>query len=604
MSPAVQAPMERYRALADYGLLGDGRTAALVTCDGSLDWWCAPRFDSPAVFARLLDAQRGGCFAVSPPDRALAQAQYEEGTNVLRHRFVAGTTGEAVLTDALVWRPPEDAPGSVLVRVAEGVRGEVPLHVRFAPRPGFGLGSADLHVDGGSALASWDEGALGLETTLPLRAEGADALAEVTLREGERHAFVLTCLAEPEDLPLPAARAPGLLEDTRRAWREWDARTTYDGPYREQVRRSALILRMLRHDPTGAVVAAPTTSLPERIRGVRNWDYRYAWVRDAAFVVEALQEVGHPRYASEFVRWVCRAAERTAPDLRVMYGVGGEVELPERELPLEGWRHSRPVRVGNAASQQHQLDIYGELLLSVHARHKAGTPPRTATRAVLGRFVDRVAERWREPDQGIWEMRSEPRHFVLSKAMAWVALDRGLALGLPGDHERWRAERDACRALTLEQGWSDELGAFQMAFGYPHLDAANLMLPLIGFLDARDRRMVATVERTMERLAFDGLVYRYLDADDGLPGGEAAFTYCTFWLVDNLTLQGRLDEARALYERALARASPLGLLAEEVHPGTGELLGNYPQAFSHIGVLKSAVLLARAARGEAVEVRR
>ncbi|MCA1814709.1 MAG: glycoside hydrolase family 15 protein, partial [Halobacteriales archaeon] len=453
-------------------------------------------------------------------------------------------------------------------------------------------------------LAVLDGGALGLEASCQLRVAGGEAQAELVLREGERLCFVLTFLPDPDDVPLPAGRAPRLLDDTRRAWQEWDARTTYQGPYREQVRRSALVLRMLRYDPTGAVVAAPTTSLPERVGGVRNWDYRYAWIRDCAFVVGALGDVGHPRYAAEFVRWACRAAKASQPDLRVLYAVDGATELPERELPLDGWRGSRPVRIGNAASEQHQLDIYGELLLSVHARDRAGVSPRSSTRQSLAGFVDRVAATWREPDQGIWEMRSEPRQFVLSKAMAWVALDKGIALGLPGDHAAWRRERDACRALALERGWSDELGAFQMAFDYPYLDAANLMLPLIGFLDAKDPRMVATVERTMERLTFDGLVYRYLDADDGLPGGEAAFTYCTFWLVDNLALQGRGEEARMLYERALARASPLGLLAEEVHPATGELLGNFPQAFSHIGVLRSAVLLARAnSEPQRVEVR-
>jgi GH15 family glucan-1,4-alpha-glucosidase len=361
------------------------------------------------------------------------------------------------------------------------------------------------------------------------------------------------------------------------------------------------VLRLLHYEPTGAVVAAPTASLPERIRGVRNWDYRYAGVRDGAFVVRALHDVGHPRYTENFVRFLCSVAKGSRPDLHVMYSVDGASELPERELPqFEGYRLSSPVRIGNAAAQQYQLDIYGELLDSVHGWLARNDDSTLGYRNTLGAIVERVAERWREPDQGFWEMRSEPRHFVLSKAMAWVALDRGLRLALPGDHERWREERDAVRALTLERGWSEELGAFQMAFDYPHLDAANLLLPLIGFIDARDPRMVATVDKTLRDLSVDGLVYRYLDADDGLPGGEAAFTYCTFWLVDNLALQGRLDEARALLERALRRASPLGLYAEEAHPTTGELLGNFPQALPHLGLIRSAVLLESLGRGETV----
>jgi GH15 family glucan-1,4-alpha-glucosidase len=584
--------VERYRAIADYALIGDSRTAALVTSDGSVDWWCAPRFDSPSIFARLLDADRGGCFAIRPPERATVQASYEEGTNIVQHRF-ATDEGSAVLRDALAWPVPDDAPGSVMLRVLEGERGTVACALRFAPRPGYATAPVRLQAIAGGVAATWPEGALWLRSPAPFRLRSGEAVAEAAVREGERVPFVLTYGPGPDGAAVQPARAQALLDATRDAWRAWDARTTYEGPYRGHVRRSALALRLLRYDPTGAVVAAPTTSLPERLGGVRNWDYRYVWVRDAAFVVQALFHVGHPRYAEEWVRWLCRVAGRTKPDLRVMYGVDGEDEMPERELPqFEGYRRSGPVRAGNAAATQHQLDIYGELLESVHARMARGVPPREETRRTLGAFVDRVAERWREPDQGIWEMRCEPRHFTVSKAMAWAALDRGVAMGLPGDLALWARERDEVRAVTLERGFSEELGAFQMAFGYPHLDAAALLLPLIGFIEPGDRRMVGTVEAVTRDLTVDGLVYRYLDADDGLPGGEAAFTYCTFWLVDNLALQGRRDEAHALLERLLARASPYGLFAEEVHPVTGELLGNYPQAFSHIGVLRSTVLLA------------
>ncbi|HVL87826.1 MAG TPA: glycoside hydrolase family 15 protein [Candidatus Thermoplasmatota archaeon] len=599
--------MQRYRAISEYGLLGDARTAALVAPGGSLDWWCVPRFDAGSVFARLLDSELGGRFSISPPERAAVRMEYEDGTNVLRHRFRVGD-GEASLADALAWPAPADAPGSVLLRLLEGLEGRVPIDVHFEPRPEYGEAAAVLAPRDDGVDVTWPGGALLLRTRAPLSVDDAAARAQIELSAGDRLAFVVTHAARPDSPAVEPEAVDALLDSTRQAWRAWDARTTYRGPYREAVRRSALALRLLYYEPTGAIVAAPTTSLPESVGGVRNWDYRFSWPRDGAFAVDALLRTGHPKYVENYVRWLLTAAARTRPVLRSIYSVDGAEDMPERELAhFEGYRRSAPVRVGNAACSQHQLDVYGEVLNAVARRQEEGEPLPPELLAGLADFVDHVARVWREPDSGIWEPRSPERHYVLSKVMAWVALDRALALDLPGDRERWTREREAVREAVLSRGWSEELGSFQMAFDFPHLDASLLLLPLVGFLPADDPRMVATVERIRRDLETDaGLLLRYLDVDDGLPGGEGAFAYCTFWLVNNLALQGRLEEARTLFERMLARASPYGLFSEEMHPATGELLGNYPQALPHIGLIESAVLLEALDRPQASarEVRR
>ncbi|MHB8606168.1 MAG: glycoside hydrolase family 15 protein [Thermoplasmatota archaeon] len=583
--------MERYRPLGDYALIGDARTAALVARGGSLDWWCLPRFDGGSVFARILDHDRGGVFAIAPTESAQPRIAYEEGTNVVRHRF-EGVGGAATLTDALAWPPPPGAPGSVLLRVVEGERGAMEFDVQFAPRPEYAQVPRNLKPVAGGVAVSWPHASLTLLADARLEVDRDEAIGSFEVHAGERVAFVATSAPTGEGRAVPTRDATTLLDATRAAWRAWDARTRRDLPASEAVRRSALALRMLIYEPTGAVIAAPTTSLPEAIGGVRNWDYRYSWVRDGAFFVHALRAVGHPAYAQNFLSWLVSTAKRGGPPLRVLYAVDGASETPERELPqFEGYRRSAPVRVGNAAFAQSQLDIHGELLASVHVGAMLGIVPDGEATKELAAIADHVAATWHEPDSGIWEARAAPRHYVVSKAMAWVALDRALLLGLPGDRDWWRRERDAVRRETLARGWNEELGAFQMAFDYPVLDAATLLLPLVGFVDARDPRMRATVAR-IERDLLDGaLVHRYLGADDGVAGGEGAFTYCTFWLVDNLALQGRLEEASTLLARVIAHATPLGLFSEEVDARTGELLGNFPQALPHLGVLHSAVLL-------------
>ncbi|MDP9371622.1 MAG: glycoside hydrolase family 15 protein [Chloroflexota bacterium] len=602
---------DAYRPIADYGLIGDCHTAALVSGDGSVDWLCAPCFDSPSIFGRLLDAERGGHFAVRPLGRFASEAAYVGHSGVLRTTFrTAG--GGASLTDFMPLRPG-DGPRPFaqiqarqrLVRLVEGHEGEVALGLDFRPRPQYGAAAPAL--SGGGVRADAGHGdTLRLHTSIPLAIEDAAAQGTAVVRAGERVAFVLDLASTETTGAIALAEAEDDLEQTLAFWADWAAGCAYRGPYEQAVMRSAVTLKLLTYAPTGAMVAAPTTSLPEAIGGVRNWDYRYTWIRDASFAAYALFLAGHVEDGERFMAWVCDTALRCeAGQLRIMYGLGGERELPERTLDhLAGYRGSRPVRVGNAASGQFQLDVYGELLDCFHTCRRFGQFAPEAVRALwpaFARQVDAVADRWRAPDSGIWEVRSAPRHFVYSKVMAWVALDRGIKAaeedGLPADLRRWRAEREVVRAAVLERGYDPALGAFARSYGEKGLDAANLLLPLVHFIGARDPRMRATIEATERGLMADGLVYRYVAAEDGLPGGEATFGVCTFWLVDNLTALGRVEEARALFERTLARATPLGLYAEELDPLTGAHLGNFPQALTHIGLINAAVNLARAGAG-------
>jgi GH15 family glucan-1,4-alpha-glucosidase len=607
---------DRYRPIAEYGLIGDCHTAALISSAGSVDWLCAPSFDSPSVFARVLDAERGGYFAVRPVERFDSETEYAGYSGVLRTTFRTDT-GVATLTDFMPIRPgPGPRPFADvraprrLVRLFEGVEGKVPFEVDFRPRPGYGATAPVLDVAGESIAVDAGEGyELLLHASVPLGIMGPAVAGRAAVRAGERAAIVLDLAGDASDAEDVLSQAAHELDETLAFWRDWAAGCHYRGPYEEAVMRSAVTLKLLTYGPTGAMVAAPTTSLPEEIGGVRNWDYRYTWIRDAAFAVYALFLAGHVEDGVQFMEWVCDVALRCKPrQLQIMYGLAGEHDLPERTLDhLEGYRGSRPVRVGNAASAQFQLDVYGELLDCFHTCRRFGKMTPEAVRALwpaFARQVQVVADYWREPDSGIWEVRSEPRHFVYSKVMAWVALDRGIKaaeeLELPADLPRWWAERAAVRTEVLERGYDAELGAFARSYGERALDAANLLMPLVGFLDARNPRMRATIEATERGLVADGLVYRYVSAEDGLPGGEATFGVCTFWLVDNLIALGRVEEARKLFERTLARATPLGLYAEELDPLSGAHLGNFPQALTHIGLINSAINLARAGAGGAV----
>lgn len=601
-APAVLSPPKSaYSRLNDYGAIGSGRSVALVSRAGSIDWWCPGRFDAPSVFGGILDASRGGTFRITPTDeQATDHFRYVPDTNVLETTHTSDS-GEARVTDFAPFEEDLGLAEDVLVRRIEGIRGSIELEVTFSPRFQYGAVQARFTQLPGQATLARGAGELLLLTGLDLAPSASGSMrARVHVQAGERVDLVLR--HSPYESPVPFAHAlpssPAELETmTLARWRAWSAKTSIEGPDADLVRRSALALKMLQCSRNGAIIAAPTTSLPEEIGGVRNWDYRYAWVRDGALCAQALGDAGHEEEADLFARWLDRAIGTGPEDMRVLYSVGAQRELPERVLShLEGHRKSVPVRIGNEAATQHQLDVYGELFHFVAQRGA----PRPAVWPAYARLADWVADHWREPDSGIWEVRCEPKHFVLSKAMAALALERASDMarqhGLAGDVERWEREAGAARHMVLTEGYDAEAGYFTQAIGERHIDASNLLLSLVGFIDPQDPRMLGTVDRILVRLLSNGLVYRYIGADDGLPGGEATFSYCTFWLVEALALQGRVRDARALFDRIAERATTLGLYAEEMEATTGEHLGNFPQGFPHAGLIQAALALHKAER--------
>jgi GH15 family glucan-1,4-alpha-glucosidase len=595
-----------YPPIADYALLSDCHSAALVSRDGSIDWCCFHRFDARPVFARLLDWSGGGHFRIAPAGPYDVSRRYLPATNVLETRYVT-PSGVLTVVDCLAVRRGAAAGDAAqtrshhqLLRLVRCEAGQVEVTVEFAPRFDYGLTTPRLELQGDDVgVVQGGADALILQSELPLtQTDVCGCGATATLRTGDQ-AFLALTYQLPHQVQvhrLSRDEVVARIDRTVGFWEDWSARCTYQGPYREQVLRSALVLKGLTNAPTGAIVAAPTTSLPEAVGGVRNWDYRYSWLRDAAMNLYALFTLGYTDEAHAFMGWLERTTAGRAEDLQLMYGVGGERLLPELQLDnLDGYRGSRPVRVGNAAAGQFQLDVYGYLLDTAWLYHRHGGPITPTFWQLLSGAVDVVARRWAQPDDGIWEVRGDPRHFVASKVMAWVAVDRAIrlarALGLRADLDRWTALRRAIRRRVEEAGVDPATGAFTQAFGSRVLDAANLLLPLVRFLPPDDPRIRATVERTARELAPHGLVHRYLGADDGLPGAEASFVICSFWLVDNLALAGQADQATALFERLLGHANDLGLLAEEVDPASGELLGNFPQAFSHVGLISAAINL-------------
>jgi GH15 family glucan-1,4-alpha-glucosidase len=603
---------DRHPPLSTYALLGDCHSAALVSRDGSIDWCCFHRFDARPVFARLLDWSRGGHFRIAPAGTAYTIGRrYLPGTNVLETRM-ATSAGSITVTDCLVVRRGALAGDAAqtrshhqLLRLVYCEAGEVEVALEFAPRFDYGLTTPRTELRGpdcGVVYGGAD--ALVLQSQIPLTQTDAWGCRGTLRLRGGEHAFVALTYSQPHQLEVHRLSLDEVAERIRGTvafWRDWSARCTYQGPYREQVVRSALVLKALTNAPTGAIVAAPTTSLPERIGGVRNWDYRYSWLRDAALNLYALFTLGYTEEAHDFMAWLERTTAGRAEDLQIMYGVGGEGQLPEVQLgELEGWRGSRPVRIGNAAAEQFQLDVYGYLLDTAWLYHRHGGEISATFWGLLRGAVDVVARRWTEPDEGIWEVRGGRRHFVSSKVMAWVAVDRAIRLArarsLPADLDRWTALRAAIRRRVERDGVDPSSGALTQSLGDPALDASNLLIPLVRFLPAADPRVRATMRRIAGELSKDGLVYRYLE-DDGLPGGEATFLICSFWMVDNLALAGEADRAHGLFKRLLGYANDLGLLAEEVDPVSGELLGNFPQAFSHVGLIGAALNLATAAGG-------
>lgn len=597
-----------------YGLLSNCRTAALVSDTGSVDWLCLPRFDSPSVFARILDTQAGR-WSISPRGEWRARRRWVGSSLVLETTFERGDD-RIVLCDALATGPNDEgghqlgakAP-NVLLRTVECVAGEGTVTMEFSPRPEYGLVHPLLDDQTEGIIGHGGASVLLLSTPDDVDATIGSSTAEVRLelREGARLGFALEHRTSSEKPPHPLDQREirRLMAETVEAWELWSRRhLQYDGPERELVHTSARVLQGLTFEPTGAMVAAPTTSLPTEVGGSRNWDYRYTWLRDAAFTIEAFHIAACDREAEALFGFLARTAlsqVRRAGDMQVVYGIGGEHDLTERPLPhLSGWMDSRPVRVGNAAWNQRQLDVYGELIGAAYQFREALDEAGPLVRRFLVRLADAAASRWTDRDHGIWEMRMPPQNYVHSKLMCWVALDRACRMAdiLEASEQapRWREERERVREAILTHGWSDELNAFRQSYETDALDSATLMIPIVGFLDAADPRVLGTLEAVEEGLTDErGLVHRYR-VDDGLDGTEGAFLLCTFWLAEAWARAGRLDRATEVFGRACAQATDLGLLPEQVASDSGRPLGNFPQAFSHVGLVNAAYALTRAER--------
>jgi alpha,alpha-trehalase len=607
-----------FKLIADYGLLSDCNTSALVARDGSIDWLCMPRFDSPALFARILDPDAGH-WAIAPVEPATSKRSYVDGSLLVETTFTTAG-GSIVLTDGMSFADGQrghdvgnDAPHEV-VRLVEGLDGEVELEFELKPRPEYGLVKPLVRLTEYGARTFGGPNQIAVSSSVPLELDGSTLKARFTVRAGETYGFALrwTEVERAAVEPTPANDVQGRVLDAIEAWRSWEnEHDVYMGPHRELVKFSARVLKGLTYQPTGAIVAAPTCSLPEGVGGERNWDYRYAWIRDASLTMEALYIGACPDEAVDFVSFMTSAAGGGASDmhsLQIMYGIGGEHDLSERELPhLRGWRDSAPVRVGNGAWGQTQLDVYGEFLITLALYEKQLGELHPEIQRFIADLADTAARRWSEGDQGMWEMRGDPRHHLSSKVMCWAALDRATKLAPRlGDYaakaDHWAAERDRIRDAIFERGWSERKQAFAQSFDSDELDAAQLLMPLVGFLPATDRRMRSTIDAIADELTQDGLVLRYLNDEglnaDGLEGEEGTFVICSFWLVSALAQAGEIERAEAIFDRLVGSANDLGLIAEEIDAESGELLGNFPQAFSHIGLIKAAhdIDMAKAAR--------
>jgi len=611
----LPGPEPSYCPIEDYGLIGDMHTVALVGKNGSIDWCCLPRFDAPSVFARVLDAEKGGFFQVSMRAETVTHKQfYWPETNVLVTRFLS-EDGVGEVRDFMPVAGAADTSGRrQIIRTVRAVRGTVTF--RAVCQPAFDYARADHETDltdRGACFRAAGQ-ALSLATEVDLRRRGPGVEAEFELAEGESTTLLLQNI-DPDEGCVPTLdpdEAEQAFRDTVRYWRDWLGQCTYTGRWREQVRRSALTLKLLTYEPTGAIVAAPTCSLPEDVGGVRNWDYRYTWVRDAAFTLYAFLRIGFAKEAREFIGFLSDLCQRPAAGdgpLQIMYGIDGRSELTEETLDhLEGYCGSAPVRIGNGAYDQLQLDIYGELIDAVYLHDKYGVPVSYDTWRSVRAFVDWVCDNWQEADEGVWEVRGGRQHFVYSKLMCWVAVDRALRLSrkrsLPAPEAKWQQCRDTIYETIMEEGWSEKRQAFTQRFGSDTLDASNLTMPLVRFISPGDRRLLSTLDATLKSpdqggLVSNGLVYRYNveETKDGLAGEEGTFNICTFWLVEALTRASwvepeRLEDARLIFEQMLGYANHLGLYAEET--GThGEALGTFPQAFTHLALISAAYNLDR-----------
>ncbi|NIN70676.1 MAG: glycoside hydrolase family 15 protein [Gemmatimonadetes bacterium] len=605
-----------YKPIEDYGVIGDMHSAALVGVDGSIDWFCYPHFDSPSVFAAILDEKKGGHFKICPRNvtHVTTKQYYWPDTNVLVTRFLS-PDGVGQIVDYMPVGVPHGERGSHwLVRRVQIVRGAMAFAMECRPAFNYAREEHSLDVTSEGACFRTPGQSLGLVTDIPLQEDGGGVRAEFSLDRGQTAIFVLREIEGGVGcgLGLSPEEEFELFNGTVEWWRHWVNECTYTGRWREAVHRSVLALKLLTYEPTGAIVASPTCSLPETIGGGRNWDYRYAWIRDAAFTLYAFIRVGFTEEAARFGQFLRQRIREPAPDgsLQIMYGVDGRHELIEETLDhLEGYRGSRPVRIGNGAYNQLQLDIYGELMDSIYLYNKYGAPVAHDGWIWLRRMIDWVCDNWQTEDEGIWEVRGQRQHFVYSKLMCWVALDRAIRLAdkrsLPADRARWLKIRDQIYEEIFEKGWSDQRQAFVQHYGSDSLDASNLIMPLVFFISPNDPRMLSTIDATLRPPAEGGLlennlVFRYnvYETEDGLEGEEGSFNMCTFWLVEALARAGRRDPtrlraARLMFEEMLGYANHLGLYAEETGP-QGEALGNFPQAFTHISLISAAYNLDRA----------
>jgi GH15 family glucan-1,4-alpha-glucosidase len=585
------AAAQQAEAIADYAVVGDTRSIALISRRGSIDWLCWPRFDAPSIFARLLDASKGGHFAIAPSVPFTSTRRYVDDTNVLETTF-ACDGGEAKLIDLMPVLTEEEkqhrlTPFRQLLRRVECTRGEVPIRVEYAPRPDYARVVPRLELRADRVYCAW-----GGARVLNLRSDARfdeRGIAEFTLRAGERKTFALGY-----DDHAPAVFAPLDNDDVEHSidfWKQWSSQLAYKGPYRDAVMRSALVLKLLTYAPSGGVVAAATTSLPEQLGGIRNWDYRYCWLRDASFTVSALYDCGFEREGAAFLDWLLYSTRLTQPRLQILYDVFGESHLPERELAhLAGYRNSRPVRIGNLAHDQFQLDVYGEVLGAMEEAAQRGEQLDRDRRRLMQRLAEQVVRRWREPDDGIWEKRGGRRQHIHSKVMAWSALDcAGRLL-----HDGFGEVKQEIADYVLTEGFDRELNTFVAVAGEKECDASLLYAARVGIVKPDDPRMLGTIDAIRKKLGRDDLVYRYdtRSEEDGLPAGEGAFLACSMWLVEALALANRRDEAHDVFEKLLKRANDVGLFSEECDPGSGELLGNFPQALTHIGLLNAALCLA------------
>ena len=601
-----------YKPIEEYGIIGDLHSVALVGLDGSIDWCCLPNFDSPSVFGAILDDKKGGYFKISCPDSTVRKQIYFPDSNIIMTRF-ASPYGVALVTD---YMPMETLPGQhhnhhapTIIRYVTATTGITSLSLECFPA--FNYARTEHRVEraeGGVVFRSEDGARLGLSLPDAYIVRNGGVTYDFALSAGQSATFVLQWL-DSEEVAAPSLneqQGDYMFRRTADTWRRWLSKCRYQGRWREMVHRSVLTLKLLTFEPTGAIIAAPTCGLPESIGGPRNWDYRYVWLRDAAFTIYGFMRVGLTDEAEQFMGWLeARTKEQQADGtLQVMYGIDGRHDLTEEVLDhLDGYRGSRPVRIGNGAYNQLQLDIYGELMDSIYLYNKYGSPISYDLWEQLRRMLGWVSRHWREPDEGIWEVRGGRAQFVHSKLMCWVALDRGLRLAekrsFPADRDLWFRERDAIYEEIMNRGWNPRRQAFVQSFDSDTLDAANLLMPLVFFMSPKDPRMLSTLDKVVSELTSDSLVRRYNvheAAPDGLSGEEGTFSMCTFWLVEALTRAGRLDEARFLFERMLGYANHLGLYGEQIG-STGETLGNFPQAFTHLGLISAAFNLDKALGG-------